>query len=216
MRAFQSLLFASAFALSSVGAAQAVVIEAGVIETNGNVATVDLIYFTLSDVGDSIISMSPFCGSCGVITTERSGIALYSDDGAGGVGSLIEIDSGDAASVASGIDRLVIDGDDLAVGNYVLAVSWISLDPGELGATQIDANVDIAFDYEVGFSGSAATNAVITCTIDGNLDGSFTVDRRDSTSNCTPPRTVDEPSTLALLSLSLFGLLGLKRRASVQ
>ncbi len=187
--------------------AKAVVIEAGRIETSGSTATVDLIYFTLSDPGDSVFAMSPFCGSCDVLTTERSGIVLYRADASGGVGTFVEADSGDAATVSSSISRLVADSDDLPIGDYVLAVSWYELMNAELGPIQVDANVNIAFDYEVGFSGGAATNAIVTCKASGNLDGTFTLDVRVTGANCKlPSAVVPEPAPAAFILMGLMGL----------
>jgi hypothetical protein len=202
------LAFLSLFAAP----ARAVVIEAGRIETSGTAATVDLIYFTLTDPGDSIFAMSPICGSCGVITTERSGIALYQADVTGGIGAFIEGDPGDAATVSSGISRLVTDGDNLPIGNYIIAVSWFELLNGELGPIQIDSGINLAFDYEVGFSGGAATNAIITCKASGNLDGTFSLDVRAAGTNCKlPTAAVPEPAPVSLALAGLLGL-GLSRR----
>jgi hypothetical protein len=185
--------------------ARAVVIEAGRIETSGTTATIDLIYFSLTDAGIADIGMSPRCFSCDVITTERSGIALYNADASGGIGTYIAGDPGDAATVFSSITET------LPIGDYVLAVSWFELLPGELGPIQLDANVNLAFDYEVGFAGSAGTNATITCKASGNLDNSFTLDVRVTGANCQLPSAVPEPAPLSLAAIGLIGL-GLSRR----
>jgi hypothetical protein len=186
--------------------ARAVVIEPGRIETSGTTATIDLIYFSTEGPGGAEIGLSPRCFGtlCDVITTERSGIALYNADASGGVGTYIAGDPGDAATAFSSISET------LAFGNYVLAVSWYELLSGELGPIQIDTGINLAFDYEIGFSGSAGSNVTITCKASGNLDGTFTLDVRTAGANCKlPTAAVPEP---APMSLMLIGALALLRR----
>lgn len=207
MSKFLNLLAALGVAVPLFPAA-AVTIEPGFIETSGNKGTVDLIYFRLGDVGATDISVSAFCGACGVLTTEAVGANVYDVNGDGTPGMLIASEPGAAGDPSVVFSNLM-----LAVGDYVIAVGSFQLDPGELPPFQIDNAITLAFDYEVGFSGSAGTNALITCTIDGKLDGTATVDVRVGGTACALPAAIAEPGVAGLLGVALLlGIPALSRR----
>ncbi len=205
MRRFVIPFCAVASCLLSTAAA-AVTIQAGVIETDGDRATVDLIYFSTEAAGLSDIGLVARCGLCDVITDEAVGINLYEVNADGTPGPLIASAPGMAGENFQGFDDIM-----LAMGDFVVAVGSFELLMGEFPPFQIDTNVTRDFEYELALTGQA-DNGGVYCTIDGNLDGSVTIDVRRAGAVCAlPSADIPEPEIAGLLGLSLL-LGGFARR----
>ncbi|MGB3723438.1 MAG: hypothetical protein WA979_11565 [Pacificimonas sp.] len=200
MRHFSVSCIAVASVLLLPNPASAVTIEAGTIETDGDRATVDLIYFSTESAGLSDIGLVARCfGLCDVITDEAVGMNLYRVNADGTPGSLIASAPGNASDNSVSFDDI-----NLAMGDFVIAVGSFELVMGELPPFQVDTNVTRDFDYEVAFTGQA-DNGGVNCIIEGNLDGSATVTlRRDDALCALPNVNVPEPEMLGFFGAALL------------
>jgi hypothetical protein len=202
-------LFAGALALAAARPATAVVLEAGVIETSGDVATVDLWYFSFAGIAPAVfgVNLTPINGP---FTTEDMGLLVYTNVG-GLPGALIGSDG-----IAGLLPRSArVDFAALAPGDYIAVVSASTLSPGEFGPTQSDPAVSVPITYEIVLDEAGSSDASYTCSIQGTLGGTFVVDA-DPGADCIVPTTqVPAPGSLALLLAGIAGAVGLgaRRRA---
>lgn len=199
-------LVVGALALVGPRPASAIVLEAGVIETAGNVATVDLWYFSYTGIAPAAfgVNLTPINGP---FTTEDMGLLVYTNVG-GLPGLLIGSDG-----VAGALPRSArVDFAALVPGDYVAVVSSSTLSPGEFGPTQSDPAVSVPITYEIVLDGLGASDANYTCSIEGTLGGGFVVDAGAGANCITPTAQVPAPGSLALLLAGIAGAAGLGAR----
>lgn len=197
------------FSVLTAGPAQAILLEAGKVETSGANSAIDLWYFTLDFDFFTRIQVDPL--SVGPpLTTENSSVILYENDGAGGIGTLLASNGSPAPSNAFVALNLL-------AGDYVVALSAFDLLSSEVGgAFQTDSTVALDIDYEIVLSDAGGNDSRFTCSIFGNLDGSFTrTDKTfDSSANCAVPAAqVSEAPSIALLGFGVIALACHRRRS---
>ncbi len=202
------LTCASIFAASTP--ALAINQTSGVIEVAGQNATVDLWYFTINGAVPLLtgVQADPIGGP---FTTEDMGLLLYREVG-GTFGAFLGAD-GAPGGVRNARIQLNLD-----PGDYIAVVSSTTLSPGEFGPFQTDPDVSIAMDYELTLDQAGGNDSSYTCSIEGNLNGTFSVDKNlqvsPTVADCQVPQSsVPAPGSLALLLSGLVAAGFLRRRA---
>ncbi|MEO0411878.1 MAG: hypothetical protein AAF221_08585 [Pseudomonadota bacterium] len=194
--------------------AHAITQTSGFVETSGVNSTIDLWYFTLDFDLITGVQVDPRAG-VDPLTTENVSVLLYENDGVGGLGSLLA--QAGAPAPLPGNARVELA---LTAGDYVVALSAFDLLPAEVGSPfQSDSTVPLSFEYELTLDQAGGNDARFTCSVAGNLDGSFT--RADSTfdqsANCRiPAAQINEAPSLALFAaMGLIGAALIGRRGAL-
>lgn len=205
--------FCVAFFAGTTLPARAITQTSGFVETSGSNSTVDLWYFTLDFDLLTGIQVDPRAG-VDPLSSENVSLILYENDGMGGVGNFIAGDG--AAAPLPGNARVELA---LSAGDYVVALSAFDLLPEEVGsAFQRDSTVSLSFEYELTLDQAGGNDARFTCSIEGNLDGTFTQTDLtfDQSADCRLPAVeISEASSLPLfaaMGLLGAGLIGRRRR----
>jgi hypothetical protein len=190
--------------------AGAVQLTAGVIEQSGTNATVDLWYFTMSAALPVAtgVNLTPINGP---FTFEDMGLLVFTDVG-GTLGALI----GQAGVAGDATRSARVDFAALAPGNYIAVVSASDLVPADIAPFQNDPAVSVPIQYELVIDLAGGNDATYTCSIEGNLDGTWT--KSPASASCVVPSgtPVPAPGSLGLLLAGVAGLAGIgaaRRRA---
>ncbi len=196
-----SLLFGVAGALAAPQTAQAVIVEAGTIETDGLVTTADRFYFNVQVGGAIEISIVDLTNP---VKIARPSLKIYQDDGTPDASDLLYTADAPAAGAAAVLNT------NIASGAYLAVVSEFALAAGGFGPLNPDAANPIGYDYEIGFSDVASNDTQVTCIAAGNLNGTFTLTERVA-GGCASLAQVSEPAALGILAAALGGALGAVR-----
>jgi hypothetical protein len=194
-----ALLVAAIGATAAPRAAEAVIVEAGTIETNGTLTTADRFYFKVQVGGAIEISIVDLTNP---VQIARPALNIYQDDGTLDAANLLFSASAAAAGLPAVLNAAI------GAGSYIALVSEFALAAGVGGPLNPGAANAIAYDYEIGFSGIATNDTQVTCIAHGNLGGGFTTTER-VTGGCAGLVEVPEPRALASFVLALGVLAGL-------
>jgi hypothetical protein len=193
-----AVLVAAIGATAAPRLAEAVIVEAGAIETNGTLMTADRFYFEVQVGGAIEISIVDLTNP---VKIARPSLNIYQDDGTLDAANLLFSAAAAAAGLAAVLNTAI------GAGSYVALVSEFALAAGVAGPLNPGALNAIAYDYEIGFSGIAATDTQVTCIAHGNLGGGFTTTERVSGA-CASLVEVPEPQMLAPFALAMGMLFG--------
>jgi hypothetical protein len=185
------------------GRAEAVIIEAGTIDTNGVLTTADRFYFEVAVGGPIEISIVDLTNP---VKIARPSLRIYGDDGSLDAADLLFSADAAVAGMAAVLNKAI------AAGSYVALVSEFSLSAGVSGPLNPGALNTITYDYEIGFSDLASSDTLVTCIAHGTLAGSFSTTERVS-GGCAGVVAVPEPATLGLFAAAIGMLAGVVRSA---
>jgi hypothetical protein len=194
------VLVAAIGATAAPRVAEAVIVEAGTIETNGTLTTADRFYFEVQVGGAIEISIVDLTNP---VKIARPALNIYQDDGTLDAANLLF----SASAAAAGLPALLNTA--IGAGSYVAVVSEFSLPAGIGGPLNSGALNAVTYDYEIGFSGIAANDAQVTCIAQGNLGGGFSTTERVS-GGCAGLVDVPAPRMLGPLALALGLLAGFR------
>jgi len=189
--------------------ALAINLVAGTIDVLGQDATVDLWFFTITGGAPLLtgIQADPIGGP---FTTEDMGLLLYREIG-GSFGALLGADGAPGGARNARIEL------NLDPGDYIAVVSSTTLSPGEFGPTQNDPGVSILMNYELTLDQAGGNSSLYSCTIQGDLNGTFSVNKNPQVSptaaDCQLPQSsVPVPGSMALLVPGIVAVGSLRRR----
>jgi hypothetical protein len=203
-RASLAATLLAAAGLFSIGVrpAQAVIVEAGTIETNGILTTADRFYFEVQAPGPIEISISELTSP---VKIGRPSLRIYRDDGTLDAADLLFSADAPAAGSAATLNTAI------AIGDYVALVSEFTLAPGAFGPLNPGALNPVGYDYEIGFSDLASNDTRVTCIAHGNLSGGFSTTERVA-GGCAGFVAVTEPAAIGLLVVGMALIVGLHAR----
>ncbi len=179
-------------------AAEAVIIEAGQIDTNGALTTADRFYFEVQVGGPIEISI---VDRTTPVKIARPSFSIYLDDGTLDAADLLFSADAPAEGSAAVLNAAI------AADSYVALVSEFALAVGVFGPLNPGALNPITYDYEISFSDVAANDTQVTCIAHGNLGGGFMTNERVP-GGCAGVVQVPEPASIGLFATALGVLAG--------
>lgn len=180
----------------------------GVIELSGTTATVDLWFFTINAGGpfETGVQLDPI--SVGPpLTNEDMTLRVYAVSG-GNIGALLGSDGVSGGSASARVEFLGALA--LPSGDYVAVVTASDLAAGQFGPTHNAAIATPNINYELTLDLAGGNNSTYTCSITGNLDGTFTKSPAGAACVIPAASAVPAPASLGLLLAGIAGIAGLR------